>query len=126
MNPLHFPEAIKLEMERISTKWIPKPDKRGRLVQRLPEFVPISWSKGKGECYVDVHQASPGTLEQVVEYNRRRAEQGLLRYPQMPSARLAKRIAAHMMYANLASQFFNRQFNQAPLTDCPFPLVRKP
>jgi hypothetical protein len=125
MNPIDFPEAVKLEMERISHKWIPKRNKRGRLVQRLPAFVPVSWSRGKGECYVDVHQASVGTLEQVVEYNRRRAKHGLTRYQQKPSALLARHIAAHMMYANLASQFFNRQFKQAPLTDCPFPLVMK-
>jgi hypothetical protein len=121
-----YPEPVALEMERINQKWWPRKDRNGRTVQRLPRF--FEWVKLSPEGKKIVVWTEfkdlvdrPDALEQVRESYRRRALKGLTRFRQHPSANLARKIAEHMMRANLVTQILNLALGQGLWTDLPFP-----
>ncbi len=121
-----YPESVALEMDRINQKWRPRQDRNGRTVQRLPRF--FEWVKRSPEGKTIVVWTEfqdlvdrPDTLEQVRESYRRRALKGFTRFRQRPSASLARKIAEHMMRANLVTQILNLALGQDLWTDLPFP-----
>jgi hypothetical protein len=108
-----YPRTIKRKLLRINTEWH---------LNGLPEWLPFPEGNEEGRLRVHV-KTPPGLFEQATEYHRRQALEKLARYEEEePSPSLAKEIAEHMMYANLASQCLNQAFGQDPLKDLPFPI----
>ena|SRR6516225_4853965 len=107
-----YPKLIKREMLRINQKWS---------TVGVPEWLPFL--RGSEESLLRVHvETPPGLFEQATEQHRRQALEKLARYQMKSTREVAQQTAAHMMYANLASQCFNQVFGQDPLRDLPFPV----
>jgi hypothetical protein len=111
-----YPEGVWRELRRIAAEWAA----RGR-----PASAPPCKAGADGrrpQAYPSFRNAPAPHLEQLAEYHGGLARKKLARYAEEPTPWLARKVAEHMLFANLARQLFNERTGRPPLEGLPFPL----
>ena len=117
MSPADYPEGVRLELLRIGGAWAA----RGQDPPAAPARKRGADGR-KPEAYPSFRLAPAPHLEQLADYHAGMARKKLLRYAAEPTPWLARKVAEHMLFANLARQLFNERTERLPREGLPFPM----
>jgi hypothetical protein len=97
MSEIEIPEAVQAEYDRIMDRW----DMTGEVPSRLK----VGRTREDGtvaEVWCHLDEITPEFAREALAYHRAKAVKHLARYAAEPSPKLARHIAEHLAFADLA------------------------
>jgi hypothetical protein len=100
MIAIEIPEAVRLEYERILDRW----DMTGEVPTRL-KVASIREDGTAAEVWCHLDDITPEFAREAFAHHRGKVAKHLARYAAEPSPKLAKHIAEHLAFADLAHSY---------------------
>jgi hypothetical protein len=97
MSEIEIPEAVQVEYDRIMDRW--------ELTGEVPSLLKVSRTREDGtvaEVWCHLDEITPEFAREAFAYHRAKVVKHLARYAAEPSLKLARHIAEHMAFADLA------------------------